>query len=100
MQRANGDWFALLAKGDLRMTVFRSAAEAMLARSLNTEMECFRPAVLDERALNALKATDNETVSFSIVDDASRKLARARPISFRELTGLSSSPKEPKEASR
>lgn len=98
MQRANGDWFALLDKGDLRMTVFRSAAEAMLARSRNTEMECFRPAVLNKRALDALKATDSETVSFSFVDDASRKLARARPITFKELTGLNTSPKELKKA--
>ena len=96
MQRANGDWFALLENGDLRMTVFLSAAEAMLARSRNTEMECFRPAVLDKRALNALKATDSETVAFSLVDDASRKLARARPITFKELTGLSTSLKNRK----
>src|SRR5688572_14421166 len=100
MQRANGDWFALLEKGDLRMTVFLTAAEAMLARSRNTEMECFRPAVLDKRALDALKANDSDIVCFSLVDDASRKLARARPITFRELTGLSTSLKKSKETSR
>jgi hypothetical protein len=97
MQRANGDWFALLAQGNLRMTVFLSVGEAMLARSRNTEMECFRPVLLDKKVLNALKATDSETVCFSLVADASRKLERARPITFSQLTTLSASLKDSNE---
>ena len=97
MQRANGDWFALSDNGNLRLTVFFSVAEAMLARSRNTELECFRPVALDRSALDALKATINGTVCFSLVSDASRKLQRARPISFEELTTLSPTLKDAKD---
>ena len=99
MQRANGDWFALSNNGDLRMTVFLSAAEAMRARSRNTEMECFRPVALDKRTLDALTAEDGDTVCFCLVSDASRKLKRARPIDLGELTNLSAARKQSKESS-
>ena len=99
MQRANGDWFALSNNGDLRMTVFLSAAEAMSARSRNTEMECFRPVALDKLALDALTADDGDTVCFCLVSDPSRKLKRARPIDLAELTNLSAAPKQSKESS-
>src|SRR4030095_15638029 len=98
MQRANGDWFALSNNGDLRMTVFLSAAEAMRARSRNTEMECFRPVALDKLALDALTADEGDTVCFCLVSDASRKLKRARPIDLAELTSLSASCKTVKRS--
>ena len=98
MQRANGDWFALSNNGNLRMTVFLSAAEAMRARSRNTEMECFRPVALDKSALDALTADEGDTVCFCLVSDPSRKLKRARPIDFAELTTLCGSRKQAKES--
>jgi len=94
MQRANGDWFALPHNGNLRMTVFLSAAEAMSARSRNSEMECFRPVALDKRALDALTADDGDTVCFCLVSDPARKLKRARAIDFAELTTLLASRKQ------
>ena len=99
MQRANGDWFALSNNGDLRMTVFLSVAEAMRARSRNSEMECFRPVALDKRALDALTATDGDTVCFSLVSHPSRKLKHGRPIDLAELKSLSASRKQSKESS-
>jgi hypothetical protein len=99
MQRANGDWFALSNNGNLRMTVFLSVAEAMRARSRNSEMECFRPVALDKRALDALTETDGDTVCFSLVSDPSRKLKRGRPIDLAELKSLSASGKQSKESS-
>ena len=99
MQRANGDWFALLHNGNLRMTVFLSVTEAMNARSRNSEMECFRPVALDKRALDALTADDGDTVCFCLVLDPSRKLKHARPIDFAELTTLRASRKESKVSS-
>jgi hypothetical protein len=98
MQRANGDWFALSNNGNLRMTVFLSAAEAMRARSRNTEMECFRPVALDKRALDALAADEGDTVCFCLVSDSSRKLKRARPIDFAELATLCASRKQSKQS--
>ena len=99
MQRANGDWFALSNNGDLRMTVFLSVAEAMHARSRNSEMECFRPVAIDKRALDALTAADGDTVCFCLVLDPSRKLKRGRPIDVAELRSLSASRKQSKESS-
>lgn len=99
MQRANGDWFALSNNGNLRMTVFLSVAEAMRARSRNSEMECFRPVVLDKRALDALTADEGDTVCFCLVSDPSRKLKRARPIDLAELTSLCAAREQSKESS-
>ena len=99
MQRANGDWFALSNDGNLRMTVFLSVAEAMSARSRNSEMECFRPVALDKCALDALRADDGDTVCFCLVSDPARKLKRARPIDFAELTTLIGSRKQSKVSS-
>jgi len=99
MQRANGDWFALSHNGNLRMTVFLSVAEAMSARSRNSEMECFRPVALDQCALDALTADDGDTVCFCLVSDPSRKLKRARAIDFAELTTLIASRKQSKVSS-
>jgi hypothetical protein len=99
MQRANGDWFALSNNGSLRMTVFLSVAEAMSARSRNSEMECFRPVALDKGALDALTAADGDTVCFCLVSDPSRKLKRARPIELAELRSIGALRKQSKQSS-
>ena len=88
MQRANGDWFALGNNGHLRMPVFRSTSEAKIARSRDSTMECFRPAVLDVHELEKIKATDGKTASFLIVSDPSRNLKRGRLLDFTELALL------------
>lgn len=98
MQRANGDWFALSNNGNLRMTVFLSVAQAMRARSRNSEMECFKPVALDKGALDALTADDGDTVCFCLVSDPSRRLKRARPIGLAELTSLCDSRRQSKES--
>jgi len=90
MQRANGDWFAISVNGNLRMTVFPSIKEAMEARSYNSGMECFRPVVLDERALEKLKTTDDDTICFCLVSEPTRKLQLGRPIDFTQLARLRS----------
>jgi hypothetical protein len=88
MQRANGDWFALENNGHLRMPVFQSSSEAKIARSRDSTMECFRPAVLDTHAIEKIKATDGNSASFLIVSDPSRNLKRGRLLGFTELTLL------------
>lgn len=85
MQRANGDWFALEDSGHTRMPVFQSSGEAMIARSRDTGMECFRPMVLDIPSLEKLKASDGSTASFLIVSDPLRNLKRGRRLGFTEL---------------
>ena len=54
MRRANGDWFALDDQGGFRVPVFHSGGAAMVARSRESGMECFRPVALDAAALKNL----------------------------------------------
>jgi hypothetical protein len=85
MRRANGDWFALDDQGSFRVPVFHSSGEAMLARSLDTGMECFRPVALDAAAFKDLTTTDEGKASFWLVADPLTKLSRGRPLDHREL---------------
>ena len=88
MRRANGDWFAVDDNGHLRMPVFKSSGDAMIARSRDTGMECFRPVAFDASALEQLRSTDGDTASFLMVADPSRKLKRGERLGFTELTPL------------
>ena len=85
MQRANGDWFALDDHGRFRVPVFRSASEAMIARSRDTGMECFRPVPLDEAAFVNLTTTDEGKACFWLVGDPSVNLSRGRALDHTQL---------------
>ena len=80
MQRANGDWFALDDHGGFRVPVFRTSKAAMVARSRDSGMECFRPVVLDERGLKGLLAPDGSPISFWLVTDPLMNLKRGQPL--------------------
>jgi len=88
MRRANGDWFGLEDNGQARMPVFQSSGEAMIARSRDTGMECFRPVALDMLSLEKLKTTEGDTASFLIVSEPLRSLKRGRRLGFAELALL------------
>jgi len=85
MQRANGDWFALDDLGSFRVPVFNTSAEAMLARSRDTGMECFRPVALDAAAFENLTTTDEGKAGFWLVADPLMKLSRGRPLDHQQL---------------
>jgi hypothetical protein len=85
MQRANGDWFALDDHGKFRVPVFNSASEAMVARSRETGMECFRPVMLDEAAFLNLTTTDEGKACFWLVRDPSINLSRGRALDRAQL---------------
>ena len=88
MRRANGDWFAVDDNGDVRMPIFNSSSDAMIARSRDSGMECFRPVAFDACALEQLRKTDGNTASFLIVADPSRNLKRGLRATFSELAPL------------
>ncbi len=88
MRRANGDWFALDDKGAFRVPIFRSAGDAMLARTQEPGMECFRPTVLDEAAFKNLTTTDEGKACFWLVEDPLRRLSLGRPLDHTELAQL------------
>ena len=85
MRRANGDWFALDDQGSFRVPVFHSSGEAMLARSRDTGMECFRPVVLDAAAFKNLTTTDEGKACFWLVADPLMKLSRGRSLDSKQL---------------
>jgi hypothetical protein len=85
MRRANGDWFALDDQGSFRVPVFHSSAEAMLARSRDTGMECFKPIVLDAAAFKNLTTTDEGKACFWLVADPLLKLSKGRPLDRQQL---------------
>lgn len=85
MRRANGDWYALDDHGGFRVPVFQSAGAAMVARSRDTGMECFRPALLDGPAFENLTTTDEGKASFWLVADPLRKLSLGCPMDHQQL---------------
>lgn len=85
MRRANGDWFALDDQGSFRVPVFHSSGEAMLARSRDSGMECFRPVVLDATALHNLMTTDEGKACFWLVADPLMKLSRGVPLDHKQF---------------
>jgi len=85
MQRANGDWFALDDQGSFRVPIFHSSGAAMLARSRDTGMECFRPVVLDAAAFKNLTTTDEGKACFWLVSDPLLKLSRGRRLDHQQL---------------
>jgi hypothetical protein len=80
LRRANGDWFALDDEGLFRVPVFRSSGAAMVARSRDYGMECFRPVVLDETALRNLTTTDEGKACFWLIDDPLMNLSRGHAL--------------------
>ena len=88
MRRANGDWFAVADKDDLRMPIFKSSGDAMIARSRDSGMECFRPVMFDARLLEDLTRTDGDSAAFLMIADPSRHLKHGLRLSFTELAPL------------
>lgn len=88
MQRANGDWYALDDAGNYRVPVFSSTRDAMIARSRDAGMECFRPVMLEQIAFQNLTTTDNGKACFWLVDNPAIKLSRGRRIDGEQLAGL------------
>lgn len=88
MRRANGDWFALDDQGRFRVPVFHTSSDAMLARSRDPGMECFRPVVLDEVSLKNLTTTDEGKASYWLVEDPLRRLSLGRPLDHQQLGDL------------
>jgi hypothetical protein len=85
MRRANGDWFALDDRGSFRVPVFHSSGDAMVARSRDSGMECFKPVLLDVAALTNLTTTDESKACFWLITDPLMKLNRGRAFDRHQL---------------
>ena len=85
MRRANGDWFALDDQGSFRVPIFHSSSEAMVARSRDAGMECFRPVLLDVEAFKNLTTTDEGKACFWLVVDPLMQLSDGRALNRQQL---------------
>jgi hypothetical protein len=95
MRRANGDWFALEGNGQLRVPLFHSTHDAMMARLRNFGMLLFEPVALDARLLREVAPPDaGSDVDFCMVNDPFASLTRSPHIAHAQLALLVNSPKE------
>jgi len=89
MQRANGDWFALDRHGGLRVPLFHSVHDAMMARLHNFGLLLFKPVVVDALFLKKVVPLSGEDeVDFSMVDDPFASLNNGSIVGRRELARL------------
>jgi hypothetical protein len=89
MRRANGDWFALDERERLRVPLFSSQWDGMLARVNHWGMRLFKPVALDERTLKELVPADGVTeTDFWLVDNPFTNLNRGRLIDRAQLSLL------------
>jgi hypothetical protein len=89
MQRANGDWFALDHSGRLRVPLFSSIHDAMMARLRNFGLLLFEPVVIDALFLkNIVPLPGEDEVDFCIIDDPFASLSRGATVGRRELAKL------------
>ena len=95
MRRANGDWFALEGKGRLRVPLFQSTHDAIMARLRNFGMLLFEPVALDARLLKEVAAAGaGSDMNFCMVKDPFASLTRSPPIAHAQLALLMNSPNE------
>lgn len=89
MQRANGDWFALDHYGRLRVPIFHSIHDAMMARLRNFGLLLFQPVVVDAVFLKQIAPLPGEDeVDFCMIDDPFASLTRGATVRRRELALL------------
>ena len=89
MQRANGDWFALDDHGRLRVPLFHSSHDAMIACLRNFGLLLFKPVVLDARFLKKIVPLPGEDeVDFCMVDDPFGRLNSGINIERTEIALL------------
>jgi hypothetical protein len=89
MQRANGDWFAVTYNGRLRVPLFHSIHDAMMARLRNFGLLLFSPMVLDARFLKEIvPLSDEDQVDFCMVENPFTSLECANTVGRTELALL------------
>ena len=95
MRRANGDWFAFQGRGRLRVPLFHSSRDAMMASLRNSGMLLFRPVALDTALLkDMVPAGGGSYVDFCMVKDPLLSLRRGKPLRQDDLVLLLNKPNE------
>jgi hypothetical protein len=91
MIRANGDWFAFEDHKRLRIPLFHSRHDAMMARLRNFGMLLFAPVALNAGLLTEIASLGGGSdVDFFIVKDPFASLSRVPQIAYAKLALLMS----------
>lgn len=89
MQRANGDWFALDHYGRLRVPIFHSIHDALMARLHDFGLLLFQPVAVDALFLKEIVPLPGEDeVDFCLIEDPFASLTRGATVGRRELALL------------
>jgi len=100
MRRANGDWFALERQGRLRVPLFRSRNDGMIARLRNFGMLLFEPVALDAKLLENISPGVDNDVDFCIVKDPFASLKRSSCVERAQVAQLMRNSNAPSNAPR
>lgn len=95
MRRANGEWFALEDEGRLRVPVFHSIHDALMARLRTVEMLLFSPMALDASLLEEILDGPSE-VEFCMVNNPFASLKRGSSLQHAQLASLITSAAPPR----
>lgn len=99
MRRANGDWFAVESHDRMRVPLFHSSHDAIMARFRNFGMLLFQPVALDPRLLKQIAGSDGGSyVDFSMVNDPFASLTRGKPVELAEIEVTLTNPVKPATA--
>jgi hypothetical protein len=98
MQRANGDWFAIENHGRMRVPIFHTAHDALMARLRTVEMQLFSPIALNAKLLTEIVSGPAE-VELSIIDDPFAGLRQGLLSSQSDVTALLASAESAKRES-
>lgn len=100
MRRANSDWFVLEDDGRLRVPLFQSSQEALMARLRNFGMLIFEPVAIDALLLREIAPPGASNVDFCLVKDPFASLKRSSTLEHAQLALLSSNSGESPPVSR
>jgi hypothetical protein len=93
MQRANTDVFAVEDHGRLRVPLFKSTSDGLLARLRNVGMLLFKPVKLDARLLKQIVPVGGAAeLEFWLIDDPRDRLNRGRLLQHAEVSLLAKNP--------
>lgn len=92
MRRANGDWFVMENHGRVRVPLFHSSHDALMARVRNFGMLLFHPVALNAQSLNEIAPAGEGKVDFCMVSDPFASLKRSPRLEPSELASLVNSP--------
>ena len=94
MRRANGEWFVMQDHGRVRVPLFHTSQDALMARVRNFGMLLFQPVALDARSLNEIAPAGEGNVDFCLVNNPFASLKRSPKLESSELALLVNSPSQ------